>query len=288
MVAFRSVLGSVGRGLSRALFTKRSSKVGFAIILGFVLLIIVGPLFFPPSLLKSNVPDAYAPPSSAHLLGTDYLGADVFAQLIYGAVPSMGVGVLGALGAVLIGLLVGVLAGYYGKLEGALTGLTDLVLIFPPVPLIVLLGTIRTTTNTDLTIILAAVLWPPVARSIRSQVLSLKEMPFVEVAKMSGMRGWEILTKIIIRSVAVIAFAYYVLTVGAAIILVTGLEFLGVGNPNSISWGSMIYWAQQLAYIAGAWWWIIAPGIAISLLTIGFALIGFSFEEVLNPRLRTN
>ncbi len=288
MSSLKSLAGSAGKGLSRVLFAKRSSKVGFAIIMGFLLLILIGPLFFPASLLKSNQRDTYAPPSTVHLLGTDYLGADVFAQLIYGAVPSMGVGVLGALGAVLIGLLVGVLAGYYGKLEGPLTGLTDLVMIFPPVPLMVLLGTIRTTSNTDLVIILAVVLWPPVARSIRSQVLSLKEMPFVEVAKMSGMRGWEILTKIIIRSVAVIAFAYYVLTVGAAIILVTGLEFLGVGNPNAVSWGSMIYWAQQLAYIAGAWWWILAPGVAISLLTIGFALIGFSFEEVLNPRLRTS
>lgn len=288
MLAIRLYVHSIAKGLSRVLFAKRSSKVGFAIIVAFILLMLIGPIFFPASLLKSHPTDAYAPPSSSHLLGTDYLGADVFAQLIFGAVPSMGVGVLGALGAVLIGLMVGVLAGYYGKLEGSLTGLTDLVMIFPPVPLMVLLGTIRTTTNVDLIIILAVVLWPPVARSIRSQVLSLREMPFVEVAKMSGMKGWEILTKIIVRSVAVIAFAYYVLTVGAAIILVTGLEFLGVGNPNAVSWGSMIYWAQQLAYIAGAWWWIIAPGVAISLLTIGFALIGFSFEEVLNPRLRTS
>ncbi len=90
-----------------------------------------------------------------------------------------------------------------------------------------------------------------------------------------------------IRSVAVIAFAYFVLTVGAAIILVTGLEYIGVGNPDIVSWGSMIYWAQNFGFYAGAWWWILAPGVAISLLTIGFALIGFSIEEALNPRLRT-
>jgi len=246
----------------------------------------LGPIFFPASLLNPQGSDTYARPSSSHLLGTDYLGADVFAQLIYGAIPSMGVGVIGALGAVLIGLVVGVFAGYYNRAEGYLIGLTDIVMVFPPVPLMVLLGTIRPTGNIDLIIILSAVLWPPVARSIRSQVLSLREMPFVEVARLSGMRGWEILLKIIVRSVAVIAFAYYVLTVGAAIILVTGLEFLGVGNPDAVSWGSMIYWAQQLAFYSGAWWWILAPGIAISLLTVGFALIGFSFEEVLNPRLR--
>ena len=280
------MIRNIGKAISSVLFAKRSSKIGAAIIFAFVLLIFLGPIFFPTSLLNPQGSNTYSPPSASHLLGTDYLGADVFAQLIYGAIPSMGVGVIGALGAVLIGLVVGVFAGYYNRAEGYLIGLTDIVMVFPPVPLMVLLGTIRPTGNIDLIIILSAVLWPPVARSIRSQVLSLREMPFVEVARLSGMRGWEILLKIIVRSVAVIAFAYYVLTVGAAIILVTGLEFLGVGNPDAVSWGSMIYWAQQLAFYSGAWWWILAPGIAISLLTVGFALIGFSFEEVLNPRLR--
>lgn len=225
-------------------------------------------------------------PSFAHLLGTDYQGVDVLSQLIWGAYPSMVVGVLGALGAVLVGVFVGTLAGYYNSLEGPLTGFTDIVMIFPAVPLMVLIGTVRPSSNTDLIWVLAFVLWPPIARSIRSQVLSIREMPFVEVGKVSGMRDWEILTKIVVRSVAVIAFAYFVLSVGAAIILVTGLEYIGVGNPDVVSWGSMIYWGQQFGFYVGAWWWILAPGMAISLLTIGLAMIGFTFEEVFNPRLR--
>ncbi|MHB8567499.1 MAG: ABC transporter permease [Nitrososphaerales archaeon] len=273
--------------LVSTLLSRRSSKAGVAIIVAFLLLILIGPFVIPygPYDTSNSV---YAPPSLSHLLGTDYQGKDVLSQLVWGAIPSMVVGVLGAMGAVLIGLLVGSLAGYFTRYEGILTGFTDIVMIFPPVPLMVLLGTIRPASSTDLIIILSVVLWPPIARSIRSQVLSLREMPFIEVAKMSGMRDWEILLKLIVRSVAVIAFAYFVLAVGAAIILVTGLEYIGVGNPDIVSWGSMIYWAQNFGFYAGAWWWILAPGIAISLLTIGFALIGFSIEEALNPRLRTS
>jgi peptide/nickel transport system permease protein len=275
------------RGLSSILFEKRSSKAGLVIILAFVILVLLGPLLIPygPYQTSNN---KYAPPSFSHLLGTDYLGKDVLSELVWGAYPSMIVGVAGALGAVLIGLFVGVLAGYFVKWEGVLTGFTDIVMIFPPVPLMVLLGTIRPASDIDLIVILSVVLWPPIARSIRSQVLSVREMPFVEVAKMSGMGDWEIVRKIVVRSVAVIAFAYFVLTVGASIILVTGLEYLGVGNPDIVSWGSMIYWGQQFGFYIGAWWWVLAPGVAISLLSIGLALIGFSFEEVLNPRLRVS
>lgn len=266
------------------MFEKRSSRAGVVIIVAFVLFVMVGPLVVPSPV--HNLSNEYALPSLAHPLGTDQLGADIFAELIWGAAPSMIVGVFGALGAVLIGLVVGVFAGYFARWEGALTGMTDIVMIFPAIPLMVLLGTIRPASDIDLIVILSVVLWPPIARSIRSQVLSLREMPFIEVAKMSGMGDWEIIGKSIMRSVAGIAFAYFVLTVGASIIVVTGLEYLGVVNPDIVSWGSMIYWGQQFGFYSGAWPWVIAPGAAISLLTIGFAMIGFSFEEVLNPRLR--
>lgn len=275
----------VRRGISSVLLEKRTSKIGLAIILAFLVFVIVGPLVVPYP--THNLTNEYASPSLAHPLGTDQLGADILSELVWGAAPSMIVGVFGALGAVLIGLIVGVFAGYFLELEGVLTGMTDIVMIFPAIPLMVLLGTIRPASNIDLIVIISIVLWPPIARSIRSQVLSLREMPFIEVAKMSGMSDWEIIGKSIFRSVAGIAFAYFVLTVGASIIVVTGLEYLGVQNPDIVSWGSMIYWGQQFGFYSGAWAWVIAPGAAISLLTIGFAMIGFSFEEVLNPRLRT-
>jgi peptide/nickel transport system permease protein len=272
--------------LARSILKKRSAIVGVAIVLGFVLLILIGRLLVPYGPYQTSSA-LESPPSLSHILGTDYQGKDVLSQLIYGAIPSMGVGIASALGAVLIGTFIGVLAGYYAKLEGILTGLTDIVIMFPAVPLIVLIGAVRYPGYVEFVLILSLVLWPPIARSIRSQVLSLRRTPMIEVGKMSGMSDLEIVTKLVVRSVATIAFAYFVLTAAASIVLVTGLEYIGVGNPDVVSWGSMIYWAQQFGFYAGAWWWIITPGVAISLLTIGFALIGFSVEEGLNPRLRT-
>lgn len=270
----------------RTLLGRRSARAGLAIVGAILLLVAIGPFVVPYGPYQSNLANVDTPPSLGHPMGTDYQGVDVLSQLVWGAQSSLVVGVGGALGAVVIGMAIGMFAGYFRRLEGFLTGFTDVIMIFPAVPLVVLLGTLRPVDDSYLIIILSVVLWPPIARSIRSQVLSLKEMPYVEVAKMSGMRDIEVVFKVIFPAVAAIIFAYFVLTVAACVVLVTGLEFIGVGNPDIISWGSMIYWAQQFGFYAGAWWWIVAPGAVITLFTVGLALIGYSVEEVMNPRLR--
>ena len=269
------------------IFERKSGIAGLVIVSGFVLLIVFGRYLVPYGPYATSA-EAESPPSLAHLLGTDYQGKDILSELLWGAIPSVSIGVASSLGAVLIGLVVGSLAGYFQRLEGLLTGMTDVMIMFPAVPLIVLIGAIRYPSTIEFAALLALILWPPIARSIRSQVLSVREMPFIEVARVSGMSDFEILSKLIVRSVASLSFAYFVLTAAAGIVLVTGLEYVGVGNPDVVSWGSMVYWAQQFGFYAGAWWWIIAPGIAISLLTTGFALIGFSMEETFNPRLRSS
>ncbi|MDE1854030.1 MAG: ABC transporter permease [Thaumarchaeota archaeon] len=270
----------------RTLLQRKSARLGFTIVAVLLVLVALGPLVVHYDPNASNPAIADSPPSLAHPLGTEYLGRDVLSQLVFGAQSSLFVGVGGALGAVVIGAIIGVFAGYFRRLEGLLTGFTDVVMIFPAVPLVVLLGTLRPVDDAYLVLILSVVLWPPIARSIRSQVLSVKELPYVEVAKMSGMGDLEIISKVVFPTVAAIVFAYFVLTVAACVILVTGLEFIGVGNPDVVSWGSMIYWAQQFGFYSGDWWWILAPGVVITLFTVGLALIGYSIEEVMNPRLR--
>ncbi len=247
---------------------------------------IIGPYLTPygPTQTSASINTS---PNYSHPLGTDYLGHDVLTQVIYGAYPSMLVGILAASGAVTIGLLAGVTAGYFVRLEGLLTGTADVVLTFPPLPLMVLLGSLYPATTSLITLILIVVLWPVSARAIRSQVLSLRERPYVDAARTSGMSDLEIIRRIIIPEIASLAIAYFVLTVAAAIVLVTALQFLGVGNPNIVSWGSMLYWAQQFAFYAGDWWWILAPGLSITVVATAFALLGFSVEETMNPRLRT-
>ena len=272
--------------ISNFLWRNKASKTGTIIIAAFLVLILVGPFLTPygPQDTSSSI---NASPSYAHLFGTDYLGHDVLSQVIYGAYPSMLVGLLAASGSVLIGVLVGVLAGYFRRSEGFLIGAADVVLTFPPLPLMILLGTLYPATTTLIILILVVVLWPVIARAIRSQVFSLKERPYVESSKINGMTDFQIIRRIMIPEVSSLAVAYFVLTVAAAIVLVTALQFLGVGNPNDVSWGSMLYWAQQFAFYSGAWWWILAPGASITLVAMAFALLGFSVEEVMNPRMES-
>lgn len=267
------------------LFSRRMSQIGGVIILIFIALMLIGPYIIPysPYATSSSV---NSPPSSKHIFGTNYLGQDIFSQLVVGAYPSMGVGVEAASGAVLLGLLIGILGGYYRRLEALMAVLTNAMLTFPPLPLMVLLGSLFPVNNTLIALIMMVVLWPVVARSIYSQVLVIKGLPYVDVMKLSGLKNRSIIMRIIVPEVAPIAIAYFVLTVATGIVLVSALQFLGVGNPDLISWGSMLYWAQQFAFYYGDWWWILAPGLSISLVATGFALIGFSLEEVANPRLR--
>jgi peptide/nickel transport system permease protein len=278
-------LGARNRIL-QALVIKRSAKVGLAILVVYALLVLISPVVIRYSPFEtSGSPNT--PPNLSHLLGTDYLGHDVLSETIAGAYTSIPIGIATGIGAVLLGFIVGLLAGYYDKLEGILTGSADVMMIFPALPLMVLLGSIFPPSDLFITLIMIVVLWPPVTRSIRSQVLAVRKMPFVDAAKTSGMSDLRIIARVIVPEVATIAFAYFVLTVAASIVLVSALQFLGIGNPNIISWGSMLYFAQQFGFYAGDWWWIMAPGLSITLVAVAFALIGFSFEEMMNPRLRT-
>jgi len=267
------------------MFRSRSARLGSIIVLGFVVLAILGPLVYPHS------PNAVSrfhnqPPSPTFPLGTDNLGHDVLSQTIYGARSSIFVGVSAAAGAALLGLLVGVIAGYYDRLESIFTGAADIIMTFPALPLLILVGTIYLASDPLIILMLILVLWPPIARASRSQILTVKKLPYVEAAKTGGSKDRQIISRILIPEIASIVTAYFVLTVAGAIVIVAALEFLGVGNPNIVNWGSMLYWAQQFAFYLGDWWWILAPGLSITLLATGFALIGFSVEEAMNPRLR--
>ena len=264
---------------------RRAAKIGTVIIGFYVLLMILGPSLVPYS-PYSTAGEINSPPSVSHILGTDYLGHDVLSQVIWGAYPSMLVALLSAVGGALLGLLVGVAAGYFSRVEGVLTGISDIILTFPPLPLLVLVGLLYAGSSSLLVLILILVLWPPIARAVRSQILSVKNRPYVDAAKSSGLSDTEIIKEIMIPSVASLTFAYFVLNVAIAVILVTGLEYFGIGNPEIVSWGSMFYWAQQFAFYSGDWWWILAPGVAVTTVATAFALIGFSIEEIANPRLR--
>src|SRR5579875_3069173 len=263
----------------------RSAKIGVVIVVAIMLFIILGSLLssFPPN--KATT-DLNSPPTWVHPFGTDYLGHDLFSQVVWGLYPSLLTALYSALGATLLGFFAGILAGYFGKLESIIGGATDVIMIFPALPLLILIATIFLASNEQIGILLILVLWAPIARAVRAQVLSVKKLAFVDAARTSGYNNRQVILRIIVYEVASIAIAYFIINLTLGIVFVTALQFLGVGNPVIVTWGSILYWAQQYGFTMGDWWWILAPGVIITLIATGFALIGFSFEEVANPRLK--
>ena len=280
---------SLLHGLFTLFWKKRTSKVGTILLLAFLGLVLIGPFVIPygPLTITPFTTPPPNPPSLAHPFGTDWLSHDVMSQLVYGAYPSLILALLASLGGAGLGLVAGVIGGYYSRLEGLVSGATDVIVTFPPLPLLILVGLISPDLGNLIIVALIFVLWAPVGRAVRSQVLSVRKRPFVDAARASGMGDLKIVFKIMIPETASIAFAYFVIDTAIAILIVTALEFLGIGNPNVVSWGSMFYWAEEFAFPAGAWWWILAPGLSITVIALALALIGFSVEEAMNPRLRT-
>ncbi len=266
--------------------------MGACIVFAIILFVVIGPHFWkygPEQTGTSTLP--YAPPSLKHPFGTDFLGHDLMSQIMYGAYPSLLVAIVAAIGAVAIGLLVGVFAGYYERFGSFLSGATDVILTFPALVMIILVSSLFLPTselqaNLFIAGLLIVFLWPSSSRAIRAQVASLKRRPFVDAQRTSGVGNLRIVFRVMIPAVSSIALAYFIILTSVGLILTTALEFLGIGNPTVASWGSIYYWAQQYAFASGAWWWVLIPGVFISLFVSGLALIGFAFEEVSNPRLR--
>jgi peptide/nickel transport system permease protein len=269
------------RGLLKPAF----GKVGVGILVAILLLIFVGSLVVPYSPYKTTGP-ANSAPTLAHPFGTDFLGKDILSQVVWGAYPTLITAMYASLGATLLGFFIGTLSGYFRKLEGILGGATDVILAFPSLPLLVLLTSMRPSWYSLASIFIMLVLWAVIARAVRAQTMSVKTLPYVDAAKTSGLNDLEIVYRIIMPATASIAVAYFIINLSLSIIIITALQFLGIGNPLQVSWGSILYFAQQYAFGENAWWWVLAPGLMISLVTTSFAFIGFAIETVLNPRLR--
>ncbi|MBM3685384.1 MAG: ABC transporter permease [Actinobacteria bacterium] len=275
-----------------ALFRRnRRGMVGLVILIVFAVLALLAPLLVTPA----EIDPALAPgrplqsPGEAPPLGTDLFGRAVLDMLIVGSRVSLTVGVLATLGAVVIGATMGLFAGYYtGRPLGTiLTALTDWFLVIPWLVLAIVLAAILGPNLLNVIVVIAVTSWALTARLVRAQTLVVREQPFVERARALGAGDAAIITRQVLPSVAPVIVAQGVLTVAVAILSETTLALLGLGDPNSLSWGRMI----QEAFNAGAmsngyWWWILPPGICVILVTMAFTLVGYALEEILDPRLR--
>ncbi|ADV65592.1 ABC transporter permease [Desulfurococcus mucosus] len=216
------------------------------------------------------------------------MGQDIFSELVYGSRISLLVGLSAALATVVLGTLVGLIAGYYGGLvDDILSTITDIMLLLPVLPFMILMAAFMGQDYQNIVIAIAAFTWPGVARLVRAQVASLKGSLYIEAAKAYGAGSGRIMRVHILPQLYPLLVAFVVLRTGGAIIAEASLSFLGLGDPTQKSWGGMIYWAMNSGAISsGKWWWIVAPGLMITLTVEATALIGYAIEEYVNPRLR--
>lgn len=269
----------------KSIYENKKARYGIYVFIVFIAIAIYGRFFTPYSPFSDIFP-TYLPPSSAHLLGTDYAGHDVFSQFMYGTGVSLYVGAMVALISVLIGSVVGLISGYYsGILDNLMMRIVDILLILPTFPLLVILSTYFKPTVTSTIIILGILGWPFMSRVIRSQTLSIRERPFIKAAVLSGMPGYRIVFSQVMKFVLplIIINAIYIFV--GAIVAQAGLAFFGLGDLSSVNWGTMLYYAQnQDAVIYGSWWWILPPGIAIAILGVAANILGTGINEVFGKR----
>jgi peptide/nickel transport system permease protein len=265
----------------------RMGMLGLVILMVFVSMALLAPIFinFDPSKFSNEM---FLHPSSEHWLGTDEVGRDVFAELMYGSRISMAIGVTASAICVTIGGLIGIIAGYRGGLTGeALMRFTDIFLVIPALPFMLLISALLGPSLTNMILVIGVLSWPGTARIVRAQVLSIKERTFIERARAIGAGDAHIIRKHVLPNVIPLIFANTILIIAVAILMESTLSFLGLGDPLAMSWGAMLHFAfVSLAMSNGAWWYFVPPGVCIASVVLGFTFLGYAMEEILNPKLR--
>jgi peptide/nickel transport system permease protein len=268
----------------------RSGKflAGLVIVVFFLLLGFVGPLFTGDPNAISN--DGLTAPSTHHWLGTTQSGQDVLAQLLSGARGSITIGFLIGVLATVLSVLVGVTGGYLGgRIDESFSLFTNVILVIPGLPLVIIVTDYiaeRGVLTVALTITITS--WAASARVLRAQTLSLRERDYVRAARASGERNWRIILVEILPNLLPVIASQFIFAIIFGILSEAALSFLGLGGSDHLTWGTMLYFSWNAQALAlGAWWWFVPPGLAIAFLGSGLSLINFSFDEIINPRLRT-
>ncbi len=277
-----------GAQFVRALRRDRKGAAGAIMLLFFVVLAVFPGEIAPysPSYLGFG---RALPPSAAHWLGTTSQGQDIYSQLIWGARQSLIIALAAGGLATLISVLVGVSAAYLGGIrDGILSLITDVLLVIPIFPLIIVIAAyLRGAGLADMIIVLGALGWSYGARQLRVQALSLRSRDFLTAAAVRGERSSYIIAAEIMPTLTSLIVATFLGSAVFAVLTAAGLQFVGLGNPDSQSWGTMLYWAQNNeALSAGMPLWALMPGVCIALLGGAFAFLNYAFDEISNPALR--
>jgi peptide/nickel transport system permease protein len=266
-------------------FLRSPSGVGGACLLILLVLgTVIGPMLYPVDPLDL-VGGPFTPPSADAWLGTDYLGRDVLAGLIYGGRATLAVGGVAALITVAIGLTVGALSGFFGgAVDLMLVKITEFFQILPPLLFAMVLVTLFGQKLTTITLAIGAVSWTSAARLTRAEFMRLRNLDFVKAARAAGAGDAYLILRVLLPNALPPVIVSATLAIGVAILFEGGLSFLGLGDPNTMSWGLML--GQNRNYVLDAWWAVTFPGAAIFLAVLAISLVGDGINDAVNPRLR--
>jgi peptide/nickel transport system permease protein len=284
----------LGQGWSsfRIIFKDPLGATAFAILLFFVLVALFAPFiakYGPLEIVynQDRIPVRMHPPSLEYWFGTTQQGRDVFSQVVYGTRSALIVGFLSAFCIVFVGTNVGLLAGYYGGwIDTLLMRVTDVFYGIPFLPFALVLVSIFRPSLMLVIAVIGFLMWRTTARVIRSQVLTLRQRKFIQAARASGSSHFKILYFHIGPNILPMCFLYMAFGVSWGVLGEASLSFLGLGDPDIVSWGGILYDAFISGGMRRAWWWTIPPGLCITLFVVGCFMIGRAYEEVINPRLQ--
>jgi peptide/nickel transport system permease protein len=280
--------GHVLARVGRAIRSNHKATVGVVLLAIFILIALF------PGVIAHDSPtqDAYAPQlgiSAAHLLGTNHYGQDLFSQLVWGTRNVLIIAFVVGLATTALAVLIGVAAAYLGGLaDSSLSVLTDVLLVIPLFPLLIVIAAYAQG-GTTLVLITAITLtsWSYTARQLRAQALTLRNRDFLEAARVRGERRLYIIVMEVIPTMTSLIVASFLTNALYAVLFASSLQFIGLGDPNTVSWGTTLYWAQNNAALqTGEPLWAIAPGACIAVLGAAFALLNYAFDEIGNPALR--
>jgi peptide/nickel transport system permease protein len=267
-------------------FKSYSAVTGLVILIGIAVMGFIGPLFYPTDPFDMVWMPFSPPGADGFLLGTDYLGRDILSQIINGARVSIAIGFSAALVSCFIGVGIGSFAGFYGGwVEETLMRITEFFQVLPTLLFAMVIVALFGSSVLSITLAIGAVSWASVARITRSEFLRIKELDFVLASRSSGSNNMALIFRVILPNAAAPIIVQSALLVGAAITFEAGLAFLGLSDPNVISWGQVI--GSNRVYILDATYTVTFPGIAIFITVLAISLVGDGLNDALNPKLRS-
>lgn len=277
-------LGRPGQQTWHAFRREPLGLISMAILLLLALAAVAAPLLapYPPS--YGN--DVLNPPSGAYVFGTDSLGRDLYGEVVWGAQQSILVAVAASAIAIAFGTLVAVIGAYFRRLDSFISVVVDLTLSLPVLPLMILVAALVGPSTTTIIMVVAAFSWPEVTRLVRSQALTIVNLPYVDAARLMTTSPAWIIAKHVIPAVTPVVVVSVVVTASRAVLSAAGLAFLGLGDPNTWSWGRILYEAQQSGAMSSAWWLTLFPSVAILLLVLSATLLSIAYSDARNPRSR--